>query len=140
MSWRCGVCDGVNESGETCRICGASRAAALPVDPPVVRPAPPPRPTRVPDPTPPLDLNRTRVPDAAPSLEPERPRGLLHRLVDSAARAIERALTARSPSREPAPDADAGRPRRRRRSRMKVRPFPFGVVVTWENDPDTDAR
>jgi len=138
VSWRCGVCDGVNQDGETCAICGASRAAAVPVDPPVTRPAPPP-PTRAPEETPPSGRRRPPLPDTAPPVEPEPPRGLLRRLVDRGVRAIERAIALPPPAPEPELEPEPTEPRPRRRSRMKVRPFPFGIMVTWEDHPDDES-
>jgi hypothetical protein len=64
---------------------------------------------------------------------------MFRRLVDAAARAVERAIAPPQPTDEPPPDPDAGR-RPRRRSRMRVRPFPFGILVTWENKPEDESE
>jgi hypothetical protein len=150
MRWRCGVCDGINLDGDTCAICGASRAAALPVEPPPTAPSR--RRSRVPDGSSrrardfDASLRRTRDLDAAPPLEAPKlpqdapgPRGLLRRLADAASRAIERALSGIPPTDEMPPEPDATSASPRRKSRWKVRPFPFGILVTYEDDPDADS-
>lgn len=132
--WRCGVCDGVNDGGETCAICGSSRDLAVALTP--APPAPPAQPEEqaVPD-----DAGWRYEPEPyaepAPWAEPPRRRGLFGRLVEAAVDAVDRALTI--PPEPPLPEEEEPeRPREGRRSRLSVRPSPFGLMITWRGGHD----
>lgn len=166
--WRCGVCDGVNDGGGTCAICGAprSRAAATVEQPPPSRQREGSGATDEPaaraEPAPwdePAEADEPAAWGAAPATEPERwdepapwdePAAWDERAAwDEPAPAPRRGLFGRVVDAAAGavqraltvPAEEAEPPDERRRSRLKVRPFPFGLMVTWRSGdpPDPDA-
>jgi len=141
--WRCGVCDGVNDGGETCAICGSSRDLAVALTPaPPAPPAAQPEEQAVEDgpgwryePEPWAQPEPWAEPEPEPWAEPPRRRGLFGRLVEAAVDAVDRALTI-PPEPPPMAEEEPERPAERRRSRLSVRPSPFGLMITWRGGPE----